>query len=1119
MKLNTLFDNLTTRFGVLQNKLNTENKVSKLDLNVLMETTALWMLNEVYGYNLVNANLISKNYPGIDGVDVDRKIMVQVTKTFSVEKILHTLDQIEKNKLNSTFDELYFFFLDDTRTLQNASIDKIRKNTPQGIRFDPKRDLLDSNSLFTQIYQTQNVKSALALMNILEEVLGIIPDEKSLGFEAIGLTFESELENAYIVVDEIIRLGYNVYVSSKELYEQFVLNGHGFLDYLLLVDAHTNLEHIKYSIVLVSPKCIEKQLSLAEPSCPLLRQALNNELGSRIQLVSFNTKVDREAILNKEFRTWKQLTKWNIGTRIREVIDEMFDDGVALFLEIDETIRELRSIYGNFDFKVLQEEGEAKYCLLQRSMDDHPNFKMYYLLLANNYVLQDVKEHLRRHFFQINPQNITVLAPKDPLQKTNNRLTRIKNELGVEKVHYVAEHLFEKTLKKEKQLPILNTQDFVDPIIRGKTEEDGIEGINNWVSDKGKSPIAVIIGPGGIGKTTFCKKIHDLLISKKEAECHVIFINSNELLSEFQHVDFSDEFEYSVYSLYKRWHEKSRSQRNKLIPESSFLANFQLGNILVIFDGVDELISTIPDFTLSKFLDNVNRYETNIGKGKILINIRDGYFQDFKNITSQNELEVFELLPFSEDLARKYFEQHFVNKPRKVEKCMALLNVFVNSENSGGSPFRYPPFVVEIVRVFAEKEAEGLQVDHTFESEILDQRQMLDVIVFRTCLREIVKKEEHGFPLPVDKQVELFMEVACSSSASFRVEGFVKLLRNINCVDRLNEVAKTHGDHPFLKPSYQDTDLIVFRFDFLTQYFKALRFDRLLSSGTLITSSEDLKFIANELEPNSLVTKNLLERKKESYSVFYQSINSIIKGIVNSEEPNNSVTKSKAISNLFLMSINMGVKDIRTIIEENFVPKRHDNIVKGLCLIDVPDQLNILMDFSGLCFSDCVFDGYTNLLYCNYDEESFFDELCTVKRCKPTVKPYMVVTAQPSNFDSALRGDNSIHQFFQDGITINDRYATSMVVDSLKAYFRCFYDGSSLRQTKMEREVQTNYRYAKGKAEFSKVNSVLIEEGIVHQNSGKLSLAKPLRAKVDAFVHQGLNFGELNTSIEKILER
>ena len=92
--------------------------------NVVAETTLAGLLNLVYGWDLVNANAISQNYPGVDLIDKDRNIAVQVTSTRSVEKVRHTLTEVAK--LGVTFDHLIILIITNqspTREMKACAVD------------------------------------------------------------------------------------------------------------------------------------------------------------------------------------------------------------------------------------------------------------------------------------------------------------------------------------------------------------------------------------------------------------------------------------------------------------------------------------------------------------------------------------------------------------------------------------------------------------------------------------------------------------------------------------------------------------------------------------------------------------------------------------------------------------------------------------------------------------------------------------------------------------------------------------------------------------------------------------------------------------------------------------
>lgn len=58
-----------------------------LNVNTVMETFCMHLLNMMYGWNLKNANAIKMNFPGIDLIDEENKIVVQVSSEYTSSKI------------------------------------------------------------------------------------------------------------------------------------------------------------------------------------------------------------------------------------------------------------------------------------------------------------------------------------------------------------------------------------------------------------------------------------------------------------------------------------------------------------------------------------------------------------------------------------------------------------------------------------------------------------------------------------------------------------------------------------------------------------------------------------------------------------------------------------------------------------------------------------------------------------------------------------------------------------------------------------------------------------------------------------------------------------------------
>ena len=83
--------------GTLVNSVEIAGQNNLSSSHVVAETTMAGLLNRVYGWELVNANTIRQNYPGVDLIDTERNIAVQVTATRTTEKVRHTLEEAGKS--------------------------------------------------------------------------------------------------------------------------------------------------------------------------------------------------------------------------------------------------------------------------------------------------------------------------------------------------------------------------------------------------------------------------------------------------------------------------------------------------------------------------------------------------------------------------------------------------------------------------------------------------------------------------------------------------------------------------------------------------------------------------------------------------------------------------------------------------------------------------------------------------------------------------------------------------------------------------------------------------------------------------------------------------------------
>ena len=104
-----LVNRLQKLLGTLVHSVEIASQNNLSSSHVVAETTTAGLLNRIYGWELVNANAIRQNFPGVDLIDKDRNIAVQVTATRTVEKVRHTLTEVGKS--GTHYDELIVLIL------------------------------------------------------------------------------------------------------------------------------------------------------------------------------------------------------------------------------------------------------------------------------------------------------------------------------------------------------------------------------------------------------------------------------------------------------------------------------------------------------------------------------------------------------------------------------------------------------------------------------------------------------------------------------------------------------------------------------------------------------------------------------------------------------------------------------------------------------------------------------------------------------------------------------------------------------------------------------------------------------------------------------------------------
>ncbi|CAM1356113.1 MULTISPECIES: SMEK domain-containing protein [Tenacibaculum] len=1110
MNLPTLFNSLSTRFGLLKSKMKIENAVNDFGLQVLLENTAIEILNTVYGYKFINANKESLNFAAVDALDNENEIALQITSTFSKIKIISTINKYLKNDLHKNHKHLKFFFLKDVKSLNKGTINEISKLLEtKGLSLNVKEDFIDYEAIYQKLYfDTPDIPKILKVIEIIDNVLGVLPINKISSFASLGISFENdEMENVHTLVSSLLKQGINIYITSKKLYDE--LKDHRFFDYLVLVKDVKSISHINHYLIIISNQYIQKNL-IEEESCVLFKTLLHNNYKSKT--LAFNPYINNlNRIKNKRFRVYNNLDtdKKNIQEFSENLVVNFMSSNTSQLKVDTENIKEsLISIRKGFEHKILLENNQQKTILFYINKMD---VKIIYIVLKNGFSTISTIAYVKGLSKKYPLKNINLLVPQNPNHKTRKVLDTFKDKIRIENVYYIGEFLFEETLNDINQLPILGIDDFVSPVIKHETNSIHLVDILHWIVEERSPSIGIIEAPGGIGKTTLVEKIHDELINKENEYKHlVLFIEANAFIESFKNTDFSDETEYDLYSIFKKCHSQGNS-----IDEQLFYNNFNYGNILMIIDGVDEIVSTITSFNLDSFLIKLSELGEKIGKGKILLTSRDLYVKDIQTFLNKingngNAIVVYNLMPFNKKLAEKYFSLNGVS-PSKIKRGLSLLHEFV-MEKEKGNEYVYPPFVLDVVLDFMNSE-ENFEVDsEMFNSNYLLSNHRLDFIIQQTFNREGIKKHEYGYDLSIDSQVAFFTLMAIEKMGRIREEEILEIVNQIDFISNSEKVAKGLRDHPFIR---KQDDYYVFIYRFLASEFCVTGVFSLLKKEPFIEISNELiRVLAFEANYNSIIAKGIIDKVNLDNSFSKDNFYVFIRGLINDIKQNREELKfidKKAISNLFLLLCEYYSNEEKYS-NENFnhlikvvFGDKEGSFISNFYLMDVPDNFTLLLNFSGLNLKNSEINNFNNFIFCGFNADTSFESSCEIKNINlhgvSLFDKLEEVSINEENFDNVV-GDNSLHKILR-----LKELGKSGIEKEIRKYLKSFYIGKTLKDAIKLRELKNTYQ---NNDLMGKITKEMHKQNILLEiDNSELVINTKLKSKINKFVYQGRSFTEI----------
>jgi hypothetical protein len=1103
----TLLDRLSDLLGILSQKVVILNSNNEMSINIHAENILINIFNELFGGDFKNVNYTKgHNFPAIDLADIRKKIAIQVTASGNSPKAKSSLKKFLKYCLGQSFNQLYIYIITEKKKeyFDQKQFDAI---TAGQFDFDVDRHIWDKRDIYRKLNETNDLSKIEAVLRIIEKEFTDLQLPKISSPRKVALTFsEFDLEFALGVSEQLMNMRINVYTDSSLLEKRINKN---LADYFIKFDDELPLS-VDHCVVLFTEKFFREKWRDKHNRCPILNDAMKrHNIISLFSESNFSTSMDFDAqnvnihyIKTNDMLTVVKCINEDIIKKEQRPTFRGYED-LLLILEAYRTNSEFKKkeikedMVNRIGFALYSERNK-----IARKID------YYYLYLYNAINQQKTFTYINdKHPEILKQDNLIILLPKEPGQKNLDiRKANIEKLFLPVNIFYLDEFLWEHCNPKEFHQRVgdeqfLDIENFVKPYLNN---EEGVRTsfsfIEKWLTSDNE-PLLVIKGGGGTGKTTVAKKISDYFCHLKD-NSYVVFIDSKEILTELFKIFDKDE-KIDLYKFYEAQHQVESEDTSDRLNKTLFKVNIDSGNILIIVDGLDEVIARLQNFDAQSFFDSIDYYSKGMGYGKVLVTCRD-YFWN-QNLDLPLKIDSVEILPFDLSLAKMFFQTKYSNSPSLVEKGMKISREFKLRGKNGNEEFI--PFVLDVVDKIIESNGEVMEEDPSFDSNLLDISIKNDYILFRICHRE-TKKTTH---IDLDDQILIFMHLAVFNDGKLTVSKLGEMMERVLNQNIDYSQVEAFKSHPLLLVS---GDILSFRYDFFDEYFKSLYISNFLKFDSQEVLSPNLvNILADECKYHSGLVREISNRMKVLDDGKIIRINELVTKIYKFNSTlfkNNLYNNKKAVAGLFAIALktnhNQGCFDISAntkLMKDIFGTS--SKVISMLCILNLQelDRKKITFDFRGLTVEECFIENYENFWDCKFDLETRF-LMGSFKTVMP--KPYHKITLSEINFIDCYM-DESLTEAFNKKKN-EQKSRNHLIKEDLERFFRLFLTGGRLRNQPLDKTIKRRYNSINNKLfKIGKLVNFIEKEEVIeilfHNNIEYAEIRKQLRADVSKFINEG----------------
>jgi len=1047
-------DKLADLLAIFSRKIEILSTNNEYGWNRHAENIFIPLLNTVLDIDLVNANIeLQKQVPAIDLIDKVNRIAIQVTSDDSILKIKDTVSKFIKNELYQDFDHIYFLFLKEKglRTLTLNQEKDITNLLNDKIKFESKNHLLD----FSRLHSMANnisIEDLESLLKSLEDEIGKLTSLIRDSGPITTLIFDedNELLLANTITQGLIEQGIRVRHFSIKLKDLRKTSDDSYNSCQTLYEKSSESK----STIILGTNNLKIKID---------QNKVNNGIKDTLidqHLTHFLFKLDGDAGFI-DYNWIKPIVL--VGKRDKP---QFIIDRASVELRKLNRIAEIKG-YDDFETIVRHYENKASISDVTKAKDSKKKIgyamlsatdklrrtTTYYIYLYKGTALKATLEnYLKENKIPKNPTNslILLLSKESSQRHLGDRLSNAKKLFKPNAAYYLDEFMWEyctdETLKPQEPGKFTITNNFIVPEFKSKdaaiTDFDQIE---NWLLS-GHDPILVITGGGGIGKTTTARVIADKFQALK-TNSRVIFIEASDPIVMSQLLRMSDNKQIDLYDFYMA------NYGNEGVSKDLFRINLDIGNFLLIIDGLDEVFSRIPNFNVQNFISSISTdFVREIGVGKVLLTCRSYFWRD--DISEETNINHVEIEAFTPNHANEFFKSKFKGSERKIRKSMDIIeNIVLNRSKEKG---RIMPYIVDLVGKIVETGDEILD-DEGQNVSFLDLNLTNDYVAYRIFVREQLKNSS----MSIEQQCKFFIYFAVFYSGRIKEFELPQMWSNHFDEGLSDTKLVALKAHPLLEEINSN---IVFKYDFFEVFFKSIYLSGLLLNfESKIPDSKLLRSILSEGRFGSTLfdetAKRLVENWHDESKLRVIDIIDFIRKSTDHAGEFNEKSVTQAISAIFALALTINQLKYNdqpatnTALLENLFGASNGDIV-GLSIVKYSQLGNSAkFNFSNLKLINCYFDTYELFWECTFNATTRFVD-CTFYNL-PTTTLTSSRDVSLNNFVNPKK-DMSFDEYF-DWIQGKKASHRENLRTALEKFFKMFYANGHIRTQGVDSVLRKRY--------------------------------------------------------------